>query len=299
MERKNPFGILPINKPPYMTSRRVVDVVKKLVKPAKVGHAGTLDPLATGVIVVCVGAATRLISRVQNFRKTYRVRFVLGKTSDTDDVFGNVEVLDNVKFPTRDQVEQALLQFVGVIQQVPPQFSAVHVEGKRAYNLARQGVQFSIDAREVEIHRCELTDYVLPEIELEIECGSGTYVRSVGRDLGKFLGCGAVMSNLERTAIGPFDLNSCVNLDHVIADKLQTQLLPAAVAVFDLARQQCSPTELAEIWNGRNVLPASPDELADQEEVALLGEEDTLAAIAVFDREENSLCPKQVFLHQW
>jgi len=281
-----------------MTSRRVVDRVKKLVKPSKVGHAGTLDPLATGVLVVCVGAATRLISRVQNFHKTYRARFVLGKTSDTDDVFGNVEILSAAKLPTREQVEAALPHFVGTIQQVPPQFSAVHVEGKRAYKLARQGVQFSIDAKEVEVYRCELTNFDLPEIELEIECGSGTYVRSIGRDLGKVLGCGAVMSGLERTAIGPFDLNSCICLDELTAESLFEILVPARTAVFDLPQQACSEVDLAELRNGRDVAPTNSENFSEQQEVALLDEAGELAAIAVFDRETNSLCPKQVYLHQ-
>ena len=177
-------GVLNVDKPVGVTSRDVVNQVVRLVRPAKVGHAGTLDPLATGVLVVCVGHATRLINLVQEGRKRYRGRFRLGQTSDTDDVTGNVQPAGDWSGITKTQLEAELVEFIGQIQQVPPQFSAVHVQGQRAYDLARRGVAVELTARPVEVFSLQLTAFEPPDFELDVVCGSGTYIRSIGRDLG-------------------------------------------------------------------------------------------------------------------
>src|SRR5665213_3403164 len=145
-----PVGLLNINKPSGMTSRRVVDIVARLAGTKRVGHAGTLDPLATGVLVVCLGWATRLVSYVQDRPKTYSARFLLGRRSDTDDVTGEVVETPVIEVPSRSQVEELLQTFVGTIQQVPPQFSAVHVDGVRAHKMARKGKAVNIEPRPVE-----------------------------------------------------------------------------------------------------------------------------------------------------
>src|SRR5579872_3711325 len=165
----NMVGLLSINKPTGMTSRRVVDIVARRAGTRRVGHAGTLDPLASGVLVVCVGWATRLVGFVQEYRKVYRASFLLGRTSATDDVTSDLVEAPQSSRPTRLQVETALRNFVGEISQVPPQFSAVHVGGERAHKLARRGATVAIEPRIVAVHRIDLIEYDFPKLELSIE----------------------------------------------------------------------------------------------------------------------------------
>jgi tRNA pseudouridine55 synthase len=206
------IGLLNINKPTGKTSRDVVNHVQRLVRPAKVGHAGTLDPLATGVLVVCVGPATRLIQYVQQMPKRYRATFLLGCRSDSDDTELEVTPVD-APAATRSAIETALPNFVGTIQQRPPAFSAIKVKGKRAYDLARNGEQIQLEARPITIHGIDIVSYDYPELVLDIRCGSGTYIRSIGRDLAEQLGTAAVMSALERTEIGRFRATDAATLD--------------------------------------------------------------------------------------
>src|SRR5262245_35406014 len=198
------FGLLNIDKPAGLTSRDVVSRVQRLVRPQKVGHAGTLDPLATGVLVVAVGPATRLVEYVQRMPKTYQGTFLLGRTSDTEDVEGEVVELDSPPVPTRAEIDAALPRFIGTIEQRPPAYSALKVAGRRAHKLARRGEAVELAPRPVEIHAIELLRYEYPEMELRIDCGSGTYVRSLGRDVAEAVDTGAVMAALRRLAIGPF-----------------------------------------------------------------------------------------------
>jgi tRNA pseudouridine55 synthase len=252
------LGLLNINKPAGWTSRRVVDHVQRLVRPAKAGHAGTLDPLAAGVLVVCVGRATRLIPCVQEQLKTYRARFLLGRVSDTDDVTGNVRHVADLPLVSRARLEMLLPEFIGRIRQVPPQFSAVHVAGRRAYKLARAGESVQLEPREVDVFRIEILGYEFPQLDLEIECGSGTYIRAIGRDLGRRLGCGAVMSELVRTRIGAYSLETAVDIEQLDADNIAAALLPAATAVAHLPRIEVTAAEAAALLHGRSIpLPAS------------------------------------------
>ena len=246
-------GALNIDKPIGLTSREVVDRVVRLVRPAKAGHAGTLDPLATGVLVVCVGHATRLIGMVQEGRKRYLARFVLGQRSDTDDITGVVAPGGDWSGLTRDHLNAALSEFVGRIAQVPPQFSAVHVQGKRAYDLARRGETVELAARFVDIYSLRLSDFQPPDFELEIECGSGTYVRSIGRDLGLRLGCGAVMTQLRRSAVGTFDVADAVSPDDLTAQSLSRLLTPAREIVSQYPPRQLSFDEVIAVRRGQSI----------------------------------------------
>ena len=290
------FGLLNVNKPAGLTSRQVVDHVAKLVRPQKAGHAGTLDPLATGVLVVCVGKATRLIEMVQEQPKTYAASFRLGCQSDTDDVTGNMSEVAVTSEITRAQIEQALPAFCGQIRQVPPSFSAVHVEGKRAYDLARRGQEVAIEAREVEVHRLELTRFAYPELDLFIECGSGTYIRSIGRDLGQMLGCGAVMSALVRTRIGPFRIEDAVTLEQLNRETVDQYLLPPTSTLGGLPKYSASSADLHNIRAGRSFDPRTPIDLLNAGMVAVLGTDQELVCLAEFDPEHNRLIPRRVFL---
>jgi tRNA pseudouridine55 synthase len=248
------FGILNVNKPAGITSRDVVNRVERVVRPARAGHAGTLDPLASGVLVICVGQATRLIQYVQQRPKTYRAVFLLGQTSETDDTEADLVPTVGAVKPMRDEVERAIQQFVGEIEQRPPAHSAVKIGGKRAYDLARKGVDFELKPRPVTIHSINVRSYAYPELALDVVCGSGTYIRSLGRDLGTALGTGAVMSALERTAIGHFRVEDAVAPEELSPESVGQYMQPALAAVAKLPRVTVSVAQLLELRNGRPIL---------------------------------------------
>lgn len=248
-----PSGLLNLNKPPGVTSRWLVDQVQRLVRPLKTGHAGTLDPLATGVVVVCVGAATRLIQYVQRKPKSYRATFLLGRWSDTEDVEGQVVPLENPPVPTTAQLAQAALALTGEIQQRPPAFSALKLQGQRAYKLARRGEAVELAPRPVTVHRLEIVRYEYPELELSIGCGSGTYVRSLGRDLAASLGTAAVMSALTRTAIGGFTLAEAWAATNLEPNNWIGRLLPPSRAVEELPAVGLGDADCRRLWQGQQV----------------------------------------------
>ncbi|MFQ6014327.1 MAG: tRNA pseudouridine(55) synthase TruB [Anaerolineae bacterium] len=205
-------GILNVNKPAGMTSHDVVAAVRRMSGQKRVGHAGTLDPLATGVLLICLGQATRVIEYLQRFPKVYCAQIRLGVVTDTYDAEGEVisEVAElNV---SRDQIEEVLPSFMGQIEQVPPLYSALKHKGQPLYKLARQGIEIEREARVVEIYRLQITDWTPPLLELEVECSKGTYIRSLAHDLGQMLGCGAHLSKLVRRASGHFTLEESISL---------------------------------------------------------------------------------------
>lgn len=228
------FGFLNLNKPQGITSRDAVNSVQRLVKPAKIGHCGTLDPLASGVLVVCVGPATRLTQFVQDAPKTYLARFKLGFESETEDTEGNVTPLDSPPDISAADLREVLPSFVGSIAQTPPAFSAIKVNGQRAYDLARRGKDVKLKPRQIEIHSLKLTDFNYPDFSLEIECGSGTYVRSLGRDIADALGSAAVMTGLVRTAIGGFSIENSIAPEQVSQANLDQSIQPAETGLTSL-----------------------------------------------------------------
>jgi tRNA pseudouridine55 synthase len=252
------FGILNIDKPAGCTSRHVVDRVEQVVSPAKAGHAGTLDPLASGVLVICAGKATRLIQYVQQMRKEYSASFLLGHRSETDDAEGEVHALGDAPVPDRDLVDQVLPRFLGEIQQRPPVYSAVKSGGRRAYQLARQGGAPELAARAVMIHSISIERYAYPELKLGIECGSGTYIRALGRDVAGALGTAAVMTALRRTAIGQFRVEDAVAIKDLSRENLPRHLQSPLVAVAHLPRVLVTDADVIEIRHGRPIkmLPA-------------------------------------------
>jgi len=229
-------GVIPIDKPVGVTSRRVVDAVARPLGMAAVGHAGTLDPLASGVVVVCIGHATKLVDYVHALPKHYTATFLLGRSSPSDDLETTVKEECDPRRPTRDEVEATLPAFRGPILQRPCDYSAVHVDGKRAYRLARKGRPVEIAAKPVRIDRLEVTGYDWPRLGLEIVCSSGTFVRAIGRDLAVALGTKAVMESLVRTAVGPFAKELAMPIDGITAEGLVGSMLPAVTAVPMLPR---------------------------------------------------------------
>jgi tRNA pseudouridine55 synthase len=256
-------GLVNLNKPAGMTSRKALDVVARLVRPAKAGHAGTLDPLASGVLLVCVGAATRLVELLHGLPKCYRATFLLGRTSETLDTDSPVTLLAAPPVPSLDALRLAADRLTGTILQQPPAYSALKVQGQRAYDLARAGRQVELAPRPVTIYRLQITDYAYPRLELDVDCSSGTYVRAVGRDLAAAVGTAAVMSALVRTAIGSFALDHSVDPDALTPDRLEAHLLPAAQGVAHLPPVTLSGEQIERIGHGQAVagppgLPAGP-----------------------------------------
>jgi tRNA pseudouridine55 synthase len=246
-----PFtGVIPVDKPPGVTSRRVVDTVARALGMAAVGHAGTLDPLAGGVVVVCVGHATKLVDHLHALSKHYTATFLLGRSSPSDDFETAVEQEADPPRPARAEVEVALPAFRGDILQRPCDYSAVHVDGKRAYRLARKGRPVELAAKPVRIERLEITAYDWPSLGLDVVCSSGTFIRAIGRDLAERLGTRAVMASLVRTAVGPFTREGALALAAVDPDTVRAALLPAAVAVPGMPQHTLADEELDRATRG-------------------------------------------------
>ncbi len=249
-------GFLNIAKPPACTSHDVVNAVRRLVGQRRVGHAGTLDPLATGVLVLGIGHGTRLIEYLAATRKTYRAGIVLGRTTTTDDSAGELLSERPVDVDTA-AVPAALPQFTGTIEQVPPAFAAIHVQGTRAYVRARRGETVSLEPRQVTIHRLEILDLQLPRLSLEVECSTGTYIRALARDLGETLGCGAHLESLTRTQVGAFSLQDAIPLGQ-LADRAADRgwdelLLPLDWPLRHWTARHLSDEEASQVLNGGRV----------------------------------------------
>lgn len=291
-------GVLNLNKPPGMTSRDVVDRISRPLRGVKVGHAGTLDPLASGVLVLCLGAATRLIEYVQRMPKTYRTVVRLGARSDTLDADGQVEAVEGPPIPTEAEVRTALAAQVGTIEQVPPQYSALKVGGRRAYDLAREGTSVELAARPVRIDRVELLAYEWPRLELEVDCGGGTYIRSIARDVGEALGCGGLVEVLTRTRIGAFRIEDAIDLDTIgrAPEAILARVQPPALAVAGLPTVRLDTTQHAMILQGRALDLGRLEGGRDLPggEAALLDPDGGLAAVAEVRPEESRLVPRRV-----
>jgi tRNA pseudouridine55 synthase len=208
-------GILNVNKPEGKTSFDVVSRLKRLTAEKHVGHAGTLDPIATGVLPVCFGQATRVTQFLTNSSKTYSAQIELGITTDTFDRQGRIVERSDHRGITLAQIEEALVAFRGIINQVPPAFSALKQAGRRCYELARAGAPLELKSRQVEITKLELVACQLPLIEINVDCSKGTYIRSLANDIGQYLGCGAYLKNLTRLRCGPFSIQDALTLDQI------------------------------------------------------------------------------------
>lgn len=285
-------GFLNLDKPAGLTSHDVVARVRRVAgRGVKVGHAGTLDPGATGVLPVALGQATRLIEYLTDTRKGYRGLVRLGTTTSTDDAEG--EVLERRAVPplADAQIEAAVAPLRGPIMQVPPMYSALHHQGRRLYDLARAGQTVTLDPRPVEVYRLDWAWSGEQELELVVECGKGTYIRALARDLGAALGCGAHLAALTRTRVGPFTLERAIGLEPLIADRamLPGALLPPETAVANFPVAHLDAATARRVTNG---LPVSLPEL-EGEEARAHGPEGQL--IAMLRREGPRWHPVKVF----
>jgi len=253
-------GWLIFDKPQGMTSTKAVSRLKRLYDAAKAGHAGTLDPLATGILPIAFGEATKTVPFVMDGIKAYRFTVRFGAETDTDDAEGKVIEMSDRR-PTREEIEAALPQFTGEISQVPPRYSALKVEGARAYDLARDEEAFELAPRTVVIDRLDLVDHPDPDhCVLEAECGKGTYVRALARDLGRALQCLGHVAALRRTRVGAFHEDDATTLEEVEAaaaegpDALTGVLQPVETALHDLPALNLSSADAARLRQGQVVL---------------------------------------------
>ncbi|MCJ7544110.1 MAG: tRNA pseudouridine(55) synthase TruB [Phycisphaerae bacterium] len=293
------FGLLNIAKPPGPTSHDIVDLLRRRVGVGvKVGHAGTLDPFAQGVLVLCLGPATRLADYIQAQPKRYIATVTLGAVSDTDDPTGRLTPLEGTEAPPADRVRGVLKDFLGAIQQIPPAHSAVHVEGRRAYTLARAGETPLLAPRTVTVHSIELLTYTYPTLELDVSCGGGTYIRALARDIGATLGCGGYCSALIRTAVGPFSIEQAVAAEQ--ADQSR-HLLPPVLALGDMPRVTLPAAPCARLAMGQAVklareqLPPPAAQRAEPVELAAMDEQGRLLAIGVLGSDGVTFRPSKVF----
>ena len=279
-----PFtGVIPVDKPIGATSRRVVDAVARALGMKTVGHAGTLDPLADGVVVVCAGHATKLVDYLHDLPKHYTASFLLGRSSPSDDFETPIEVEAEPRVPTREEIEAALPSFRGEILQRPCDYSAVHVDGKRAYRLARKGRPLELAAKRVRIDVLDVTAYEWPRLGVDIVCSSGTFVRAIGRDLAMALGTTAVMESLTRTAVGPFERARSLAMAAVTLESVRAAMLPAVAAVPLVPRFTLGNNLLAKAVRGG--LVAVGDEPAE----ALAAVDEAGDLVGILKRHESGL----------
>ena len=208
-------GIFNVNKPEGKTSFDIVALIRRLTKEKRVGHAGTLDPIATGVLPICFGQGTRVIRFIMSSGKTYLAQIELGIATDTFDREGQITQRSEIGHITASQIEKALVAFRGTIEQVPPIYSALKYNGRRCYELARSGTPIKLNPRQVEIFSLELISYQLPLLTIKVACGKGTYIRSLAHDLGQHLGCCAHLKDLTRLQYGPFHIDNALSISEI------------------------------------------------------------------------------------
>jgi tRNA pseudouridine55 synthase len=256
-------GWLILDKPQFMTSTHVLNRVKRLYNAAKAGHAGTLDPLATGVLPIAFGEATKTIPHAVDGAKHYRFRVRWGVETDTDDSEGQ-PVHSSDERPEREAIADALADFRGEIMQTPPRYSAIKIEGERAYDLAREGESFEIAARPVFVKRLEIVECgSKEECTFEAECGKGTYVRALARDLGRKLGCYGHVTELRRTGVGPFLEDKAVTLDELEAfaadeengrEALMQHILPVQIALDGIPALAIDTSDASQLRRGKSII---------------------------------------------
>jgi tRNA pseudouridine55 synthase len=282
-------GWLNIDKPAGLTSYQVISRLKRLTGQRHIGHAGTLDPLATGVLPIAFGQATRTIEFLHQVSKTYRAVIELGVETDTLDAEGKVIFRADVSQIDGQDIESALKPFIGKIEQVPPMYSALKRNGTPLYELARRGEIVEIKPRTVSIHRLDLIDFTSPLVTINVECGSGTYIRSMARDLGQNLGVGGHLKTLRRTHYGPFDINSSLGLDSLqsIAD-VESAFLPTDLALGHLPSLVLDEESAEKIEHGV-VSPEFLSQLMEQKAYRLYRQDGQLLAVIDVSTEEHRL----------
>ena len=292
-------GALVVDKPVGMTSHDVVQAIRNGTGLRRAGHTGTLDPRASGVLVILVGPAVRLSEYVSASDKRYQAIIRLGGSTDTFDAEGLVTPTKDPVDVTEAQFETALQTFVGEIEQTPPPYSAVKVQGRKAYEMAREGEEVDLAPRKITVHHLEVLEWAPPEVVIDVHCSSGTYVRSLANDLGKALGCGAYLVGLRRTKSGRFSLRDATPLrklqDAFHAGNWYQYLIPAAEALAEWPAVELSPDEVEAVRHGHRVKAAADSKPGLVRGVSTQGELVALIDLVTGETGEPEWQPKKVF----
>jgi tRNA pseudouridine55 synthase len=292
-------GALVVDKPVGMTSHDVVQAIRNGTGLRRAGHTGTLDPRASGVLVILVGPAVRLSEYVSASDKRYQAIIKLGGSTDTFDAEGLVTPSKDPVTVTEAQFETALQTFVGEIEQTPPPYSAVKVQGRKAYEMAREGEEVELAPRKITVHHLEVLEWAPPEVVIDVHCSSGTYVRSLANDLGVMLGCGAYLVGLRRTKSGRFSLRDSVPLrklqEAFTAGNWYQYLIPAAEALGDWPAVELNPDEVEGVRHGHRVKVLGEPAETKVRGVSTQGELVALMEIAINEDGSREWQPKKVF----
>lgn len=285
-------GVLVVDKPVGLTSHDVVQIIRRGTGIRRIGHTGTLDPRASGVLVVLIGPAVRLSEFVSAEDKRYQATIRLGSSTDTYDSEGTPSAEVDVDV-SRERFDELLLSYVGEIEQIPPAYSAIKVQGKKAYEMARRGEEVKLEPRIINVHSLEILEWELPEVVVDVHCSSGTYVRSLAHDIGEELGVGGHLAGLRRTKSGHFTLRDSVSLrqlrDEFEAGTWAQHLIPAAEALGDWPAVTLDEDMLKKVRNGNRI----PAEAGVSGQARALSEEGDLVAIIEVDGDEWQ--PRKVF----
>ncbi|HEX6926351.1 MAG TPA: tRNA pseudouridine(55) synthase TruB [Longimicrobiaceae bacterium] len=286
-------GVLPVDKPSGPTSHDVVATARRALKLRRIGHTGTLDPFASGLLLLCLGPATRIAEYLTSLDKSYAATVRLGIATDTDDHTGEpVSVSEGWRELTEGQVREALEAQTGTILQTPPAYSAKKVAGERMYAAARRGEVVERTPVSVTIHSIRITRFELPELDLEIDCGSGTYIRAIARDLGEALGVGAHLTALRRTRVGRFEVGSALAMEALGDEQaVRAALLAPAEALSHLPAVTLNEVETSAVLHGRAV--AAPESVPSTGPLVLLSGQRELVAVA--ERSGAKIRPRKVF----
>ena len=293
-------GVLLVDKPSGMTSHDVVDRIRKATSIRRVGHTGTLDPSATGLLIICIGSATRLSDHLTGMTKEYSGILRLGLTTHSYDADGTIEEEHDVPVLTQSELQAYLKPYTGTIEQIPPMVSAVKVGGERLYKLARQGKTVERKARTVTIHEFEIHQWESPDAAFCVECTAGTYVRSLCHDIGQDIGCGGILASLRRTAIGAHSVDNATPLDELSdADTVSQHLIPMGEAL-DMPEITLTPQGLRMVTSGNQINPRQvagdiPDAMGWVQIKSAQGE---LIALGELDHRETGawIQPRKVFV---
>ncbi len=292
-------GVLVIDKPTGMTSHDVVNIVRRGTDIRRVGHTGTLDPRASGVLVILVGPAVRLSEYISASDKRYQAIIRMGTATDTYDAEGSFTREETDIDVTEEQFETELKKFEGEIEQTPPPYSAVKVKGRKAYELARKGEEVELEPRMIQVHHLEVLEWAMPEVVVDVHCSSGTYIRSLANDLGEVLGCGAYLVGLRRTKNGRFSLRDSVPL-RKLKEAFETgdwykYLIPAAESLSDWPSVELDPDQVETIRHGHRIKADPGTEPGMVRGISMAGE--LVALLNLEEGEDGNLewQPKKVF----
>jgi tRNA pseudouridine55 synthase len=285
-------GILVADKPDGLTSHDVVQKVRKVFGTRQVGHAGTLDPIASGVLVLLIGSATRIAQYLQEDDKEYHLTLRLGMETDTQDITGQVLAEADPSDVRQEELEKSLEKYRGPFKQVPPSFSAIKRAGQPLYKLARKGVRVEVEPREVQIHRLDLSDWELPRASLQVVCSKGTYMRTLCHDIGRDLGVGGCMESLVRVRSGAFTLEEAASLDEIVSDPEPTRLLREASSGLGFPVVEFGDETLMQFVGGKEI--PCPDGIGNGL-VSITRKGRLIALAAIRDRDgERLLGPRRV-----